>query len=136
MEETAASNRSVAAAPQGGSLEGLPTASNAHATGATINKTKSTPATTLQTALDVRIDVKGAYIEEDEAKLSDDDAEEEAKWSQEEDYQNDSSDIRLPHQQKHVAHMAIDVCFKYILGGHFLILVDWWKSNQIMLLDV
>jgi hypothetical protein len=108
MEETASTP--AAAAPRSASTEGLSTTPNAHATGANISKNKSTPTGTLQTALDVRIDVKGAYIVDEDARLSDDDAEEEAKWSKEEDYQNDSSDIRLPHQQKAVAHMAIDVC--------------------------
>jgi hypothetical protein len=78
--------------------EGLPAATS-------LSKTKSAPPNTaLQNALDVRIDVKGAYIVDEEPS---DDGEEE--WEMEEDYQHDTNDIRLPHHRSLVSHMAVDV---------------------------
>jgi hypothetical protein len=87
----------------------LPPASNTHAPG-------------FVSALDVRIDVKGAYIVDESSEEAahhrngtnnsrsggdnDDGGEFEAE---DEDVQRDSRDIRLPHQRSFVSHMAIDV---------------------------
>ncbi|KAF2665488.1 fumble [Microthyrium microscopicum] len=62
-------------------------------------------------ALDVRIDVKGAYIvdsvDEKEATVDD------------EDYQHEHNDIRLPHQHNVVSHLAVDI------GGSLIKLCYW-----------
>jgi hypothetical protein len=93
MEEGSSSNPATPA-------EGLPAAfiNTGH------SKTVSSSAT-IQSALDVRIDVKGAFIV-DEERL---DEEEEEEWKDEEDYQHDTRDIRLPHNRNVVSHMAVDV---------------------------
>jgi hypothetical protein len=71
------------------------------------------PATTqqikpdLEHALDVRIDVKGAYIVEGQANGTPN--KELGEYLEE--YQQDSRDIRLPHQRSVVSHMAVDVSF-------------------------
>jgi type II pantothenate kinase len=76
---------------------------NALPAATSLSKSKSAPPNTaLQNALDVRIDVKGAYIVDDEP--SDDE-----EWKYEEDYQHDTNDIRLPHHRSLVSHMAVDV---------------------------
>jgi hypothetical protein len=103
--------------------------------------------------LDVRIDVKGAYIISAEDNTS--------TWEEEsstaglggidedladldlngpEDYQHDSNDIRLPHNRSVVSHMAVDVSptrtpFCHDIGIHANgIHLDWRKSHQTLLL--
>ena len=55
---------------------------------------------------DVRINVKGAFIvhADEEPGTPDEDFEEEG-------YQHDRKDIRLPNHQAVVSHVAVDVCF-------------------------
>jgi len=61
----------------------------------------------LQHALDVRIDVKGAYIVDTAEENNSGTPEEE--FDTLEDIQHDSKDIRLPHHRSVVSHMAVDV---------------------------
>jgi hypothetical protein len=60
----------------------------------------------LHHALDVRIDVKGAYIVDSVEAGSQTPGEEIEDL---EDLQHDSKDIRLPHHRSVVSHMAVDV---------------------------
>jgi hypothetical protein len=94
--------------------EGLPAASTNNVD---LTKTKSASNSTLQSALDVRIDVKGAYIVDDDDR-GDEDVE--VEWEDEEDYQHDSSDIRLPHHHNVVSHMAVDVSYIWCFYIPFL----------------
>jgi type II pantothenate kinase len=64
-------------------------------------------ATSLQHALDVRIDVKGAYIVDSTEEDNNQTPSEE--FDTLEDIQHDSKDIRLPHHRSVVSHMAVDV---------------------------
>ena len=109
------------------SAEGLPAASS---TAGGLAKTV-TNSTALQNALDVRIDVKGAYIVDEENPNE----EEEEEWKDEEDYQHDSSDIRLPHHHNVVSHMAIDVRlknnphFSYLMNPNAKMNADWGQFD-------
>jgi hypothetical protein len=66
----------------------------------------STKPTDLHHALDVRIDVKGAYIVDSVEAGTETPVEEIEDL---EDLQHDSKDIRLPHHRSVVSHMAVDV---------------------------
>jgi hypothetical protein len=77
---------------------------------ASSSKTKPLP-------LDVRIDVKGAYIinTEEAASTSEDESLGlpkdlvDLELEDPEDYEHDSNDIRLPQNRSVVSHMAVDV---------------------------
>jgi hypothetical protein len=67
----------------------------------------------LEHALDVRIDVKGAYIVEGEDHNGTPNNElGEYLEEYQVEYQIDSQDIRLPHQRSVVSHMAVDVSLR------------------------
>jgi hypothetical protein len=88
---------------------------------ATLPPASSTHAPGFVSALDVRIDVKGAYIVDETSEeagnhhngtngaRSDGNNDGGEFEAEDEDVQRDSRDIRLPHQRSFVSHMAIDV---------------------------
>ena len=97
MEEDSSSSTS---SPPHTPAEGLPAATFV------ARSSSAAPNSALQNALDVRIDVKGAYIVDEDGEESEDDKE----WKDEEDYQHEiRTDIRLPHNKSVVSHMAVDV---------------------------
>jgi hypothetical protein len=97
MEDSSSSSSSASIPPP---TEGLPAATFV------VRSSSAGPNSALQNALDVRIDVKGAYIVDEDGEESEDDKE----WRDEEDYQHEvRTDIRLPHNKSVVSHMAVDV---------------------------
>lgn len=58
---------------------------------------------------DVRINVKGAFIVDEEEKDSEEPGTPPGVAFDEDGYQHDSKDIRLPNHKAVVSHMAVDV---------------------------